>query len=71
MSRSFNTNVKYNNKIYHVQTEVYKDQMVTNVFDGGKVVFCMKNEYIDFKSSITQHKKVEFIVSQGKFKSND
>ena len=71
MSRSFNTNIKYNNKIYHIQTEVYKDKIVTNVFDGGRVVFCKKNNYIDFKSSINQHKQVELIVSQGKFQPND
>jgi hypothetical protein len=71
MSRSFNTNIKYNGKIYHVQTEVYKENIVTNVFDGGRVVFSQKNQYVDFKSSITQHKDVEMIVKQGKFKSND
>lgn len=71
MSRSFNTNVKYNNKIYHVQTEVYQENIVTNVFDGGRVVFSEKNTFTDFKNSISQHKQVEQIVQKGSFKKND
>lgn len=71
MSRSFNTNVKFNNKIYHVQTEVYQDNIVTNVFDGGRVIFSEKNTFSDFKASIGQHKKVEQIIQTGNFKKND
>jgi len=67
MNKSFNSNIKYNGKIYHIQTEVYKENVITQIFDGGKIVKTYKNKFIDFKSTVNFHKKVEELVSTGNF----
>ena len=67
MNRSFNTNIKYKDKIYHVQTEVYKDMVVTNVFDKGRVVFTKRNNFIDFKGTVEQHQSIESKIKKGDF----
>jgi hypothetical protein len=67
MTKSFNSNIKYNGKIYHIQTEVYKEHVVTQIFDGGKIVKTFKNKFTDFKSTVNIHKKAEELVSTGSF----
>lgn len=66
MNRSFNSNIKYNNKIYHVQTEIYSNSVVTQVFEGGRILHTLKNGFVDFKSTVNQHKSVEQLVQQGR-----
>ena len=70
MNRSFNTNVKYKDKVFHIQTEVYKNVVVTNVFDRGRVVFTQRNDFVDFKSTINQHQSVESKIKKGDFQVN-
>ncbi len=67
MNRSFNTNIKYKGIIYHIQTEVYKNVVVTNVFDKGRVVYTQKNDFVDFKGTVEQHQSVESKIKKGDF----
>jgi len=71
MNRSFNSNIKYNGKTYHIQTEIYTDKVVTQIFDGGRIINSVKSPFIDFKSTIKQHKQVEEAVLKGNFLKND
>lgn len=66
MNRSFNSNIRYRNKVYHIQTEIYSDHVVTQVFDGGRILHSLKTGFIDFKSTVQQHKSVERQVEQGR-----
>jgi len=64
---NFNTNIKYNGKIYHIQTEIIRGNIITQVFDGGKILISRKNPFEDYNSSVKQHKEVEDLVKCGKF----
>lgn len=67
MNKSFNSNIKHNGKIYHIQTEIYKENVITQIFDGGKVLKTYKNKFIDFNTTVKIHKKIEELVSTGNF----
>ncbi|MBZ4642538.1 MAG: hypothetical protein PWQ25_1667 [Deferribacteres bacterium] len=71
MNRSFNSNIRYNGKIYHIQTEIYSDKVVTQIFDGGKIINSIKSPFVDFKTTVSQHKKVEQAVLKGNFLKDD
>jgi|GEM_PF-1415963 hypothetical protein len=68
---NFNTNIKYNNKIYHIQTEVIRGNVITQVFDGGKIIHSERNKYTNYTDSVKQHKNTEKLVKTGKFIAND
>lgn len=63
---NFNSNIRHNNKIYHVQTEVIRGYIVTQVFDGGRIVRTEKNEHSGYADTVQQHKSVEELVKNGK-----
>lgn len=66
MNRSFNSNIKHKNRVYHIQTEIYSGHVVTQVFEGGKVIYSLKTGFVDFKATVKQHKGVEQQVEQGR-----
>jgi hypothetical protein len=67
MNRSFNSNIKFKGKVYHIQTEVYKETVVTNVFDKGRVIYTQKKDFVDFRTTLAQHQSIETKIKQGDF----
>jgi hypothetical protein len=48
----FNTEIKHNGVVYHVQTEPRKDAKIeTLVYLGGAIVHSLRTSYEDFLSS--------------------
>ncbi|KAA0257409.1 hypothetical protein FHQ18_10200 [Deferribacter autotrophicus] len=71
MNRSFNTIVKYKNKVYHVQTEVYNDKVNICVFSGGMVVFKRNEPFKDFKTTLKLHQEIENQIKIGQLIKDD
>ncbi len=70
MIPGYNHNIKYGDKIYHVQTEdsgVENPHIITHLFLGGNIVESRKTSYADFvKSSRLKEMLVELMQDQHK-----
>ncbi|WP_041223668.1 hypothetical protein [Deferribacter desulfuricans] len=71
MGKSFNTNVKHNNKIYHVQTEINNGKVTICVFYNGMVVYRKDDNFKDYKTTLQLHKEVEDKIKLGQILKND
>ncbi|MGA1862563.1 hypothetical protein OWM07_06740 [Deferribacter thermophilus] len=65
MAKSFNTNVKFNDKIYHVQTEIVNDKVTICVFYNGMVIYRKDAKFEDYKTTLELHKEVENKIKLG------
>jgi hypothetical protein len=71
VNKTLNSNITYNGKVYHVQTEIVGEKVLTQVFYKGRVIFSYKGEYVDFQTTTKQHRTAEAAVLKGKVIIND
>ncbi|MGA1847349.1 hypothetical protein [Deferribacter abyssi] len=71
MNRSFNSIVKYKNKTYHVQTEVYNNKINICVFSNGMVIFKKSEPFYDFKTTLKLHQEIENQIKLGQLTKDD
>ncbi|MCX8083541.1 MAG: hypothetical protein N3C60_01280 [Calditerrivibrio sp.] len=70
-NKTLNSNVTHKGKIYHVQTEIVGDKVITQVFVKGRVIFSYKDNFIDYETTKKQHRTAEAAIIRDKLVSND
>lgn len=70
-SKTINSNITHNGKIYHVQTEIVLEKVITQVFTQGRVIFTLRNNFVDYSTTNKQHKTVEAAIIKDKIRAND
>lgn len=71
VNKTLNSNVNYKGNIYHIQTEIVGNKVLTQIFLKGRVVFSYKADYVDFQTTNKQHRTAEAAVLKGKVSIND
>lgn len=70
-NKTLNSNISHNGKIYHIQTEIVGNKVVTQIFLSGRVIFSFKDNFVDYATTNKQHKTAEAAVIRDKIKVDD
>ncbi|MCA1932818.1 MAG: hypothetical protein LDL13_04505 [Calditerrivibrio sp.] len=70
-NKTLNSNISQNGKVYHIQTEIIGDRVVTQIFLSGRVIFSFKDNFVDYATTNKQHKTAEAAVIKNKIKLDD
>ncbi|MEF3254687.1 MAG: hypothetical protein K6348_03860 [Deferribacterales bacterium] len=70
-NKTINSNINHKGKVYHIQTEIVSGNVITQIFVKGRVVFTVKDKFIDFATTNKQHKTAEAAILRDKLKLDD
>lgn len=70
-NKTLNSNITYNGKVYHVQTEIVGDKVLTQIFFKGRILFSYRSDFVDFQTTNKQHRTAEAAILKGKVTLND